>query len=473
MSGFFGCVSKKECVSEVYYGTDYHSHLGTSRGGMAFYKEEKIVRSIHSLENAYFRNKFEPDLYKFRGAKMGFGIISDSESQPITLTSHLGQFALATVGRVDNVEELAQELVENKVTFSELSGSEINPTELVAILISMCDTFEEGIEYVQKRVKGSCSMLIMTSKGIYAVRDKLGRTAVMLGEGEDGYAVVSESSALTNLGFEPLRELGAGEVVMMTPEKIEQIKPPNGKMQVCAFLWVYYGYPSSYYEGINVEATRYEAGCALAQRDKDIKDLDLVAGIPDSGIGHAVGYSNCKHVPYQRAFVKYTPTWPRSFMPKDQAARSIISKMKLIPNETFIKGKKLAVVDDSMVRGTQLTDNASKLKECGSKEVHIRLSCPPIIFPCSYINFSTSRTTTNLITRRVIKELEGIENPSDEILEDYADQNSQRYANMVEYIRNILGVDSLKFQHIEDLVEAIGLPKEKLCTHCWDNSSYF
>lgn len=460
-------------MGDVFYGTDYHSHLGTRRGGMAFHNGEQFVRSIHSLENAYFRNKFEPDLYRFKNSKIGIGIISDSESQPITLTSHLGRFSIVTVGRVENVDQLTAELVDKRINFAEMSGSEINPTELVAIIVSLSNSFKEGIELVQEKVKGSCSFLIMTDKGIYASRDKLGRTSVIIGKNEDGYTAATESSALVNLGYKPVCELGPGETVFISAEVLDKVTPARKQMQICSFLWVYYGYPSSYYEGINVEATRYECGCALANRDRALNDVDLVAGIPDSGIGHAVGYSNCKHIPYKRAFVKYTPTWPRSFMPKDQAMRSLVAKMKLIPNKTFIKDKNLVLMDDSMVRGTQLKDNIVKLVEAGSKDIHVRLACPPIIFPCDFLNFSTSRSELNLIARKIIEELEGSDNVADSVLEEYANPESEKYANMIEHLRKKIGAETLRFQRLDDLVRAIGLPKEKLCTHCWDNSSYF
>jgi amidophosphoribosyltransferase len=473
MSGFFGCVSRRDCVCDVFYGTDYHSHLGTKRAGMAFYGGDYFKRSIHSLENAYFRNKFEDDLPKFAGSHMGIGVISDTESQPITLTSHLGRFSVVTVGRIHNMDELSRELLERKVNFAELSGSDINGTELVAILISLADSFKEGIEYVQQKVKGSCSLMILTPQGIYASRDKLGRTPVEIGRDDDGFAVATETSAFANLGYAFHRELGPGETCFITAEGVEQITPPRERMQICSFLWVYYGYPSSYYEGVNVEVARYRNGCALAGRDGDLKDVDLVAGIPDSGIGHAVGYSNCRHIPYQRAFVKYTPTWPRSFMPSSEALRTLVAKMKLIPNEALIRGKSMVLLDDSIVRGTQLKDNVVKLTDAGSKQVHIRLACPPLVYPCTFINFSASRSKFDLLTRRVIRELEGTDNTPDDVLAEYADHRSERYARMVEAIRKLIGADTVRFQRLDDMIAAIGLPKERLCTHCWDNSSYF
>lgn len=472
MSGFFGCVSKNECVADVFYGTDYHSHLGTKRAGMAFYNGDLFIRSIHSLENSYFRTKFEDELGKFVGSHMGVGVISDMESQPITLTSHLGRFAVVTIGRIDNIDEITQELLDDRVNFAELSDSSINATELVAILISRARTFEEGIEKVHDTIKGSCSFLILTDHGIYACRDKMGRTPVVIGKNAHGYVAATESSSFTNLEYDLIRDLDAREAVFITPEGFHTVVKPGCKKQICAFLWVYYGYPSSYYEGVNVEQSRYNCGAALARRDKDeLKDIDYVAGIPDSGIGHAVGYSNEKRVPYKRAFVKYTPTWPRSFMPSNPEMRSLVAKMKLIPNQALTNGAKIIFLDDSIVRGTQLKDNVCKLFEAGAEEVHIRIACPPLVFPCTFVNFSASRSSFDLVTRRIIRELEGTEDFTDEVLQEYADPDSERYARMVEKMRKDMGLTSLKFMRLDDLVRAIGLPKEHLCTHCWDASS--
>ena len=472
MSGFFGCISKKECVADVFYGTDYHSHLGTKRAGMAFYNGDLFVRSIHSLENSYFRTKFEDELGKFANSHMGIGVISDTESQPITLTSHLGRFAVVTMGRIDNVREITQKLLDDRVNFAELSDSTINATELVAILISRAKTFEEGIRKVHRTIKGSCSFLILTDHGIYACRDKVGRTPLVVGKNEDGYVVATESSSFTNLGYSLVRDLDARESVFVTADGFKTVVKPGKEKQICAFMWVYYGYPSSYYEGINVEATRYNCGAELARRDAgELQNIDYVAGIPDSGIGHAVGYSNEKCVPYKRAFVKYTPTWPRSFMPSNQEMRSLVAKMKLIPNEALTKGAKIVFLDDSIVRGTQLKDNVCKLFEAGAEEVHIRIACPPLVFPCTFINFSASRSSFDLVTRRTIRELEGTEEFTDELLEEYANPDSERYARMVEHMRENMRLTSLKFMRLDDLVRAIGIPKEHLCTHCWDNSS--
>ena len=471
MSGFFGCVSRHECVGDVFYGTDYHSHLGTRRAGMAFYNGEKFVRSIHSLENGYFRNKFEEELPKFANSNMGIGVISDSESQPITITSHLGRFSVATVARIDNIKELTQELLDNKNHFSELSDSDINASELVAILVGKAETFKEGIEYAQSKIKGSCSMLIMTDTVIYAARDRFGRTPIIIGKNDKGYVCASESSSFTNLGYEYVRDIGPGEVVQISADGIRQITPPGERMQICSFLWVYYGYPSAFYEGINVENARYRSGAAMAKRDTDLQ-LDCAAGIPDSGIAHAIGYANQKGVEYSRPFVKYTPTWPRSFMPQNQKMRDLVAKMKLIPNKELTKDKRIAFLDDSIVRGTQLKDNVVKLIDAGVKEVHMRIACPPLIYPCKFLNFSTSRSNFDLYTRRVIRDMEGTSELSEEILQEYVDCNSAKHKEMVNIMCKNMQLTSLKFQRLEDLVAAIGLPKCKLCTHCWDNSSY-
>ena len=471
MSGFFGCASVRDCVDDVFYGTDYHSHLGTRRAGMAFFNGENFVRSIHSLESAYFRNKFENELPRFAGSKVGIGVISDTESQPVTITSHLGRFSVVTIGRIANINELAREMLDNKVHFAELSGSDINATELVAVMISSCSSFEEGIQKVQQKIKGSCSLLLLTNKGIYASRDKFGRTPIVIGKNADGYAIATESSSFPNLDYDFERELGAAEIVFVTSQGITQIQKSGCRKQVCSFLWVYYGYPSSYFEGINVEASRNNNGGALSLNDTDT-EIDFVSGVPDSGIGHAVGYSNARKVDYKRAFVKYTPTWPRSFMPANQNMRSLVAKMKIIPNKALIHGKKMAILDDSIVRGTQFKDNIVKLREAGVKEIHIRVACPPLVYPCAFLNFSTSRTTFDLYTRRVIRELEGTENFNEEVIAEYADENSAKHARLIEYMAKQINADSLKFQKLSDLVKAIGLPKEDLCTHCWDNSSY-
>ncbi len=473
MSGFFGCVSRGSAVGDVFYGTDYHSHLGTKRAGMAFYDGQKIVRTIHSLENGYFRNKFEDDLPRFGESRIGVGIISDNESQPVTVTSHLGRFAVVTVAKIDNLEEITRELLDQKVHFAELSGSEINPTEVVAILISHGNTFKEGIEIVQQRIKGSCSMLVLTENGIYAARDRYGRTPIILAKNDKGYVVASESSSFSNLGYTHIKDLGPAEISFISSDGVSEVKAAESRKQICSFLWVYYGYPSAFYEGINVENARYRCGAALARRDKeDGYSFDFVGAIPDSGIGHAIGFSNEFGLPYKRPFVKYTPTWPRSFMPQNQAMRDLVAKMKLLPNREFTEDQRMVLLDDSIVRGTQLKDNVVKLLEAGAKEVHMRIACPPLIFPCGFLNFSTSRSTFDLFTRRVIRDIEGTDKLTDEILKQYIDHNGEKYKEMVSTMARHLQLTSLKFQHLDDIVEAIGLPKEELCTHCWDNSSY-
>ncbi|MBQ8033724.1 MAG: amidophosphoribosyltransferase [Bacteroidales bacterium] len=471
MSGFFGCVSRNECVNDVFYGTDYHSHLGTKRAGMAFYNNNRFIRSIHSLEDGYFRNKFEDELPKFGEAQMGVGVISDCESQPITITSHLGRYAVVTVARIDNIDELANELLDKKMHFAELSGSDINATELVAMLIGMGNSIRDGIELVQKKVKGSCSLLVLTDHAIYAARDKFGRTPITIGKNDKGYVCASESSSFANLGYDYVRDLGPGEIVQMSADGVREVAPAGCRKQVCSFLWVYYGYPSAWYEGINVEDSRYNSGAAMARRDADL-EADFAAGIPDSGVGHAIGYSNEKRIPYKRPFVKYTPTWPRSFMPQNQKMRDLVAKMKLLPNEKFTKDQKIVFMDDSIVRGTQLKDNVVKLLDAGVKEIHMRIACPPLIFPCKFLNFSTSRSTYDLYARRVIRDMEGKDNLTDEMCAEYANPDSPKHKEMVDIMRKHLQLTSLKFQRLDDLVEAIGLPKCDLCTHCWDNSSY-
>ena len=467
MGGFFGTISKSDCVSDLFYGTDYNSHLGTKRGGMAVLNSKEFKRSIHNLERSYFRTKFESSLNEFHG-NSGIGVISDTEAQPILINSRLGEFAIVTVSKITNIENLTQRALKQGRHFSETSSGETNPSELIAMLIDEEESFERGIENVYEKVKGSCSMLILTKEGMYAARDKLGRTPVLLGKKDGAYAVSSESSSFSNLDFELERDIGPGEIVFISADGYEQRKKPNDKMQICAFLWVYYGYPSSCYENINVEDCRYRCGAALAKKD-DI-DIDFVSGIPDSGIAHAIGYSNEKQIPYKRAYVKYTPTWPRSFMPQNQEMRDLVAKMKLIPVKSLINGKKIVFCDDSIVRGTQFKDNVKILFEYGAKEVHVRPACPTLIYPCEYLNFSRSRSTLDLAGRKAIKELEGVE---DKHLDEYATPGTDRYYAMIEKIRERIGVSSLKYQHLDDLVEAIGLPKERLCTHCWDGSSYF
>jgi len=467
MGGLFGIISKQDCVSTLYYGTDYNSHLGTRRGGMAVYDGKSYIRSIHNLENNYFRTKFEPELQQFRG-NSGIGVISDTESQPLLIHSHLGEYAISTVSKINNLRELTERALKRHLHFSETSNMGVSPTELVALLINECRTFEEGIENVFHHIKGSCTILILTSGGIFAARDKLGRTPLILGAKEGAFALSSETTSFANLGFSVEKYLGPGEILFITDEGWEQKRNPNDRMQICAFLWVYYGYPSSYYEGINVEECRYRCGAALGRMDDAV--VDFTCGVPDSGAAHAIGYSNEKKIPYKRPYVKYTPTWPRSFMPQNQETRDLVAKMKLIPIRDIIQGKRMALCDDSIVRGTQLKDNVKILFDHKAKEVHVRPACPTLIFPCEFLNFSTSRTSLDLAGRKAIKELEGKE---DAHLDEYATPGTARYHAMIDKIGEKLGCSSLKYQTLKDLVQAIGLPKEKLCTHCWDGSSYF
>ncbi len=468
MSGFFGSVSKSDCVMDVFYGTDYHSHLGTKRAGLAFYSVDKgFQRAIHSLEDGYFRNKFDHDIHGFSG-NAGIGVISDHEAQPIIVTSHMGRFAVATVSKISNIEELEHHFLGKRHTFSETSQGSVNPTELVAMLITECDDFVSGISSVYEQIKGSCSILILTENGIIAARDKLGRTPVIIGKKTDAFAVSFETCAFPNLNFETEYYLGPGEVIELTPDGYNQLKKPFDKMQICAFLWVYFGYPPSFYENINVDEARFKCGAALAKNDNI--DADFVAGIPDSGVGHAIGYSAQNKIPLRRPYSKYTPTWPRSFMPQNQETRDLVAKMKLIPNQSVIRGKCGVFLDDSIVRGTQLKDNVQHLHASGIREIHMRIACPPLVHSCEYLNFSRSKSIYDLATRRVIKQMEGSE---DVDVRDYSDEKTEKYAAMVENIRKNLDLTSLKYQKLSDLVLAIGLPKEKICTHCWDGSSSF
>ena len=467
MGGLFGEVSKSDCVLDLYYGTDYHSHLGTKLGGLCVKGANGYSRSIHNIENDYFRSKFEDDLPKLSG-NMGIGVISDTDSQPLIIGSHLGTFAIVTVGKINNLEELGAQAYRKKVHFSEMSGGDLHPSELVAMLVCEADSFVEGIANAQETIQGSCSLLLLTENGIYVARDRLGRTPIVIGKKEGAFAASSESCALPNLGFEIDTYLGPGEIAYITADGFEQCKKPGDKTQICTFLWVYYGYPASSYEGINVEAVRNRCGAALARNDDT--EIDFVAGIPDSGIGHAIGYASAKHIPYIRPFVKYTPTWPRSFMPQNQNQRDLVARMKLIPVRDLIEGKRLLFCEDSIVRGTQLKDNTQKLFDYGAKEVHMRPACSTLIYPCEFLNFSTSRSTLDLAGRKAINDIEGNET---DYLEEYATAGSAKNLEMIERIRKKLGLTTLAYQKLEDLVEAVGLPKEKLCTHCWDGSSHF
>ena len=468
MGGFFGTVSTSSCVADLFYGTDYNSHLGTKRGGMATYSEESgFTRSIHNLENAYFRSKFEADLPKFKG-NAGIGIISDTDAQPIVVNSHLGRFAIVTVAKVQNLAELEQELLDEGRNFAELSSGNTNPTELIALLIIQGADFVDGIENVYRRIKGSCSLLLLTEDGIIAARDKWGRTPIVIGKKEGAYAATSESSSFPNLDYRIEHYMEPGEIVRLHADGMEQLRRPNEGMQICSFLWVYYGFPNSSYEGRNVEDVRFTSGLKMGL--KDASEADCVCGIPDSGIGQALGYAEGKGIPYHRAIVKYTPTWPRSFMPGNQSMRSLVAKMKLIPNRAMLEGKRIIFCDDSIVRGTQLRDNVKVLYEYGAREVHMRIGCPPIIYACPFIGFSASKSDLELMARRIIKELEGDENKN---LEKYAATDSPEYTRMVEVMREKFKLSSLKFNTLETLVEAIGLPKCKVCTHCFDGSSCF
>jgi amidophosphoribosyltransferase len=466
MSGFFGSIGKSSCVNDVFYGTDYHSHLGTKRAGLTFYNAWLgFQRAIHSIENDYFRSKFQEDIKGFAG-NSGIGVISDMEAQPIVVNSHLGKFAIATVSRIINLEELENRMLKKRQHFAETSQGGINPTELIAMLISEADDIVSGIENVYSLIKGSCSLLLLTETGIVAARDKVGRTPVVVARKADAFAVATESCSFFNLGFESVRDLGPGEIVRITADGVETLRQPNEKMQVCAFLWVYYGYPPSFYEGINVEECRYRCGAALARRST--VQADFVSGIPDSGIAHAVGYSNESRIPYMRPYAKYTPTWPRSFMPFNQEVRDLVAKMKLIPNRSMVGGKSGIFCDDSIVRGTQLVGNTHDLYEAGIREIHMKIACPPLLYSCEFLNFSRSRKVTELATRKAIKKLEG---EKDVDFVAYGNPDHEKFRAMVDVIRKSLNLTTLTYQRLEDLVTAIGLPKEKLCTHCWDNSS--
>ena len=464
MGGFFGVASKEACNLDLFYGTDYHSHLGTRRGGMATYGSDGWKRAIHNIENSPFRTKFEKDVDTMKG-NIGIGCISDYDPQPILIQSHLGCFGITTVGKINNADQLIRNLYENGHThFQSMTNGQINSTELVAALICKKDSFVEGIRYVQSVVEGSMTLLLLTENGIYAARDLLGRTPVVIGKKENAYCVSFESFAYINLGYTDYKELGPGEIVYVTPESVETVSPACEKMRICSFLWVYYGYPTSSYEGVGVEEMRYNCGKLLAQRDDHSIDVDIVAGVPDSGIAHAIGYANESGIPYARPFIKYTPTWPRSFMPTNQSQRDLIARMKLIPVQDLIEDKKLLLIDDSIVRGTQLRETTEFLYRSGAKEVHIRPACPPLLYGCKYLNFSRSKSEMDLITRRVIQEQEG----GEEVLKEYSDPCSDRYANMIEEIRRIQNFTSLRYHRLDDLLESIGIDPSQVCTYCFD-----
>ena len=471
MGGVIGFVSKQDCVMDLFFGTDYHSHLGTKRGGMCVLQKDGFNRSIHNIENTPFRSKFEVDIEEMEG-NMGIGAISDGDPQPLTVRSRQGDYAITTVGRINNKEEIVKDLLEDRPgQFMSMSGGGINNTELVAALVSEGKDIVDGIRIAQERIEGSVTMLVLTKEGLYAARDKYGRTPLIIGKKDGAYCAASESFAFINLGYKYQRELGPAEIAFLTAEEEKTVGEAQEDMRICAFLWTYFGYTTSIYEGRNVEMMRNRNGELLAQRpgESDL-DVDYVAGVPDSGVAHALGYANQSRVPYARPLIKYTPTWPRSFMPQNQKARNLIAKMKLVPVFQIINDKKFVLIDDSIVRGTQLSETVSYLLDNGAKEIHVRSACPPIMYGCKYLNFSRSVSDLELITRRVIRDLEGIEGEEidAEILKEYADSNTKKHEDMVEEIRKRLQFDSLKFQNLEDTIEAIGVDKCKLCTYCWD-----
>ncbi len=465
MGGFFGAVSQDDCVFDLFFGVDYHSHLGTRRAGMAVYSpEDGFDKAIHNIENAPFRTKFTKESNTMHGT-MGIGCISDFEAQPILVRSHHGTFAITTVGRINNADEIAEKIISTNTHFFEMQNGDINPTELVASIINQKDNLIDGIRYAQEIIDGSMSMLILTPKGIYCARDKMGRTPIVIGKKSDGYCASFESFAYLNLGYKDYKALGPGEIVVMNNEGVKTLVNPGKDMKICTFLWIYYGYPSSSYEGISVEKMRYNCGKLLARRDS-VKP-DIVAGVPDSGIAHAIGYANESGVPFSRPFVKYTPTWPRSFMPTHQSKRNLIAKMKLIPVHDLIEGKSLLLIDDSIVRGTQLRETTEFLYKSGAKEVHIRPACPPLLYGCKYLNFSRSTSEMELITRRVIKELEGCD-LDEKMLEEYSDPDSEKYQKMVDTICEKLHFTSLRYHRLDDMIESVGIDPSKLCTYCWN-----
>ena len=468
MGGFCGVATKSDCVFDLFFGTDYHSHLGTRRAGMIVYGENGFNRAIHNIESSPFRTKFEKDVNSMRG-NLGIGVISDYEPQPLLIRSHHGPYALTTVGKINNISELADEIVKNSgAHFMEMSGGMINATELVAALINQQDNLIDGIRYAQDRIDGSLSLMLMTPKGVYVARDKWGRTPIFIGKKEDGYIATSESFAYLNLGYKEYRTVGPGEIDILTPDGVTMLVRPGSKMKICTFLWVYYGYPTSQYEGVSVETMRYKCGEHMARRDGlTIEDADLVAGVPDSGTPHAVGYANESGIPFKRPFIKYTPTWPRSFMPTIQSKRDMIARMKLIPITELIEDQRLILIDDSIVRGTQLHNKTEFLKESGAAQVHVRSACPPIMFGCKYLNFSRSTSELELIARRMVRKVEG-ENVDRTILDQYADPTTDRYAHMLDMIRDQLNFDSLSYNRLDDMIDSVGIDPDKLCTYCWN-----
>lgn len=470
MGGFFGVASKEDCVFDLFFGTDYHSHLGTRRGGMATYGDKGFDRAIHNIENAPFRTKFDKDVQSMKGY-LGIGCISDYEPQPLIVRSHHGTYAITTVSKINNTDEIVESIFGNGNShFLEMSGGDVNPTELVAALINQKENLIDGIRYALETIDGSLILMLMTSKGIYAARDKFGRMPVVIGKKEDAYCISFEDFAFQNLGYQHYKELGPGEIDVVTPEGVKTLVAPGKNMKICTFLWIYYGYPSSSYEGVNVEEMRYRCGEKMAMRDASRNNInpDTVAGVPDSGIAHAVGYANASGVPFSRPFIKYTPTWPRSFMPTIQSKRNLIAKMKLIAVHDLIKDKSLLLIDDSIVRGTQLRETTEFLYQSGAKEVHIRPACPPLVYGCKYLNFSRSSSEMDLITRRMIARLEGTEDVPEETLQQYTDPESPKYEQMIEEIRKELNFTSLHYNRLDDMLDAVGIPKENLCTYCWD-----
>lgn len=465
MGGFFGVASKEDCVFDLFFGTDYHSHLGTRRAGMAVYSRDYgFDRAIHNIENAPFRTKFDREANEMKG-NIGIGSISDYEPQPLIVRSHHGTYSIATVGKINNTDEILSKLLfSSHIHFLEMSGGTINATELVATIINQKENLIEGIQYAQEIIDGSMTILLMTPKGIYAARDRLGRTPVAIGKKDDAYCVSFESFAYLNLGYTNVRELGPGEIALITPEGVRTLADPGKDMKICTFLWVYYGYPSSSYEGISVEKMRYNCGASMAKRDN--VSPDIVAGVPDSGTAHAIGYANASGIPFSRPFIKYTPTWPRSFMPTIQSKRNLIAKMKLIPVRDLIQDRSMLLIDDSIVRGTQLRETTEFLYSSGAKEVHIRPACPPLLYGCKYLNFSRSTSEMDLITRRVIRDMEGDGRHVN--LEAYADPESDRYHDMVENIGKQLNFTSLRYNRLDDMIDSVGIDRCKLCTYCWD-----
>ncbi len=467
MGGFFGVASKEDCVLELFYGVDYHSHLGTRRGGMATYGEEGFNRAIHNIQNSPFRTKFDRDVGEMKG-NLGIGCISDFEPQPLLICSKLGSFAITTVGKVNNYDKLLSQLYYRAHShFQEMTNGQVNVTELIAALICEKETIVEGIQYVQEIVDGSMTLLVLTKDGIYAARDRYGRTPLVVGRKDGAFCVSFESHAYINLGYTDYKELGPSEIAFITPEEVKTVSPARDEMRICSFLWVYYGYPTSSYEGVNVEEMRYKCGSMLAKRDGDSVHPDIVAGVPDSGIAHAIGYANESGIPYARPFIKYTPTWPRSFMPTNQSQRNLIARMKLIPVQALIENKKLLLIDDSIVRGTQLRETTEFLYNSGAKEVHVRPACPPLLYGCKYLNFSRSKSEMELITRRTIKEREG-DNCPQEVLNEYADPCSCKYAQMIEDIRKQQNFTTLRYHRLDDLLASIGIEPCKLCTYCFN-----